>query len=79
MIVWRKALESNSTGQCVEVGITNDGVKVRDSKHGEASPVLSYTFTEWAVFLRAVKGGEFDLEPCFDPDPSEEWITSVEV
>lgn len=72
---WRKANESNSTGQCVEWAITPDGVKVRDSKRGNHSPVLTFTFGEWIVFIKAVKAGEADLTPSYDPNPSEEWIS----
>ncbi|MFC0861903.1 DUF397 domain-containing protein [Sphaerimonospora cavernae] len=72
---WRKAKESNSTGNCVEWAIAPDGVKVRDSKQGKHSPVLMFTFSEWTVFVRAVKAGEADLIPSYDPNPEEEWVS----
>jgi len=51
----------SATGGCVEAAADPaGGVRVRDSKN-QAGPVLRYTDHEWAVFLAAVKGGEFDL------------------
>ena len=35
-------------------------IGVRDSKNPDG-PVLWYTVTEWAEFVRAVKAGEFDF------------------
>ena len=50
----------SQNGSCVEVRIGLDEVQVRDSKD-PGGPVLSFTLTEWAVFLRGVKKGEFEL------------------
>ncbi|MEV7967174.1 DUF397 domain-containing protein [Sphaerisporangium sp. NPDC088356] len=75
MTEWRKASGSYSTDQCVEVAVTIDGVKVRDSKHGDASPVLFFTYSEWVMFLRGAKTGEFDLEPSYELNPAETWIS----
>lgn len=58
---WKKAEESNSQGNCVEVRVGTQGINVRDSKLGDDSPVLNYTFEEWAAFLDGVRNGEFDL------------------
>ena len=48
-------------GQCVEVARGPDGVYVRDSKLGDASPVLGFTNAEWEAFVAGVKRGEVDL------------------
>lgn len=47
---------------CVEVAIQDDGVAVRDSRNRDEA-VLKFSRSDWAVFLRGVKAGEFDLEP----------------
>lgn len=58
--VFRKADDSD-TLNCVEVAaMPEGGVRVRDSKHRDGG-TLGYTDTEWAVFVAAAKGGEFDL------------------
>jgi hypothetical protein len=37
-------------------------VAVRDSRNRDGA-VLEFSPGDWAVFLRGVKAGEFDLEP----------------
>lgn len=49
----------NSGPNCVEVEVTADAVRVRDSKLGEGSPVLSFTHAEWETFRGGVTDGEF--------------------
>lgn len=46
---------------CVEVGITDDFVLVRDTKDA-AGPSLQYSRSEWRDFVAGVKSGEFDVE-----------------
>lgn len=58
---WRKSSFSGGVGECVEVRWSAGLVEVRDSKLGEASPVLRFTRVEFAAFVAGVKGGEFDL------------------
>ncbi len=49
-----------SLGDCVEVGFTPDGgVAVRDSKDGDAGPLV-FTREEWVAFVAGVRAGEFD-------------------
>jgi hypothetical protein len=61
---WRKSsCSSGATGNCVEVASADDAVGVRDSKQHGRGPVLEFTRTEWAAFLRAAKDGEFDPQP----------------
>jgi hypothetical protein len=59
---WIKPSGSNGSGgnNCVEVfkvGKTGEHF-VRDSKN-LAGPLLSFTDKEWALFVQAVKAGEF--------------------
>lgn len=51
----------SDTGGCVEVAaLPGGGVQVRDTKD-RAGGTQNYTDHEWAVFIAAVKNGEFDL------------------
>ena len=61
-LIWRKSTFSNGNGGgCVEVADLPDGGRaVRDTKLGEASPVLRYTESEWKAFLDGVRDGQFD-------------------
>ncbi|MFI7125947.1 DUF397 domain-containing protein [Nonomuraea sp. NPDC050153] len=53
---WRKSTFCNGASACVEVAPLADGmVGVRDSKLGDASPVLVATAAEWEMFLAAAK------------------------
>jgi hypothetical protein len=57
---WRTSSFTDN-GTCVEVADLPDGGRlVRDTKLGEASPVLRYTAAEWRAFIAGVKAGEFD-------------------
>jgi hypothetical protein len=57
---WRTSSFTDN-GTCVEVADLADGGRlVRDTKLGEASPVLRYTAAEWQAFIAGVKLGEFD-------------------
>lgn len=59
---WRKSSRSNGGGNCVEVALYGRGTSaVRDSKLGQASPVLPFTADAWTSFLRDVKVGTFDV------------------
>jgi hypothetical protein len=55
---WRKSSYSERANNCVEVAITDDAIGVRDSKLGEASPILTYTPDEWAAFVEGIRAGE---------------------
>jgi hypothetical protein len=58
---WRKASFSGQNGSCVELADAGDGiVAVRDSKLGDASPILRFTRAEVAAWLAGAKAGEFD-------------------
>ncbi|MGH3770219.1 MAG: DUF397 domain-containing protein [Pseudonocardiaceae bacterium] len=57
---WTKSSHSNPYGNCVEVAeLTGRKIAVRDSRH-PGGPTLIYPRTEMAVFVRALKAGEFD-------------------
>ncbi len=53
---WRKSSRSNTspTGNCVEVKSGTEVVQVRDSKLGDASPILDASPADWRSFLAAV-------------------------
>ena len=58
---WRKATKSNNNGACAQVRAAEGMVQLRDSKLGEASPILDFTSAEWSAFLDGAKSGEFEL------------------
>lgn len=49
-----------SFGNCVEVGRSEEGVLVRDTKD-RAQQALAFTDEEWTAFVAGVKAGEFDF------------------
>jgi hypothetical protein len=60
-VIWRRASFCGS-GECVEVALDEDSIRVRDSKDQSGrGPILSYTRAEWTAFVQGVKAGEFDL------------------
>jgi hypothetical protein len=58
---WSKPQASGNSGNCVEVLITADRVRVRDTKEGGLGSELRFTHSEWAAFVDGVRKGEFDL------------------
>lgn len=53
---WRKSSRSGGQGgNCVEARTLSNTVQVRDTKLGEASPILSATAEEWRTFLGELK------------------------
>ncbi len=58
--IWIKSSLSGYNGNCVEVaGLTEDRVRVRDSKHPRRA-VLNFTPAEWDAFIGGVYKGEFN-------------------
>lgn len=47
-------------GNCVELGVADSVVGVRDSKLGVSSPVLELNTTAFRTFLDGAKAGTFD-------------------
>jgi hypothetical protein len=59
--LWRKSTYSNSQAACVEVAeLPAGGQAVRDSKLGDASPVLWFGTAQLSALAAEVKGGRFD-------------------
>ena len=52
---WRVSSHSAYNGSCTEVGQDGPVVGVRDSRLGEASPVLTFSGEAWAVFTSSLK------------------------
>lgn len=52
---WKKSTRSGAQGNCVELRLGEDTVQVRDSKLGDASPVLDLDPTAYAVMVADLK------------------------
>jgi hypothetical protein len=57
---FRKSSRSDggSSGNCVEVGYVDGDVGIRDTKLGEASPVLDVPSAAFESLLASIKSGE---------------------
>ncbi|MFC5753639.1 DUF397 domain-containing protein [Actinomadura rugatobispora] len=56
---WRKSSHSSAAAECVEVARSPQGaIGVRDTKQGDASPILELTPREWASLLHSVRSGQ---------------------
>jgi hypothetical protein len=55
---WHRSSFCQADG-CVEVARAGAEVLVRDSKLGDASPVLAFTEAEWEAFRNGVAADEF--------------------
>jgi hypothetical protein len=59
---WHKAsFSQGGENGCVEVGSVPGLVGVRDTKLGDASPVLVFAPSGWAAFIEDVRNNEFAL------------------
>ena len=56
-MTWVKSSMCGDNGSCVEVARTPEAVMIRDSKLGDASPVLSFDVAAWRAFVRGVRDG----------------------
>lgn len=52
---WQKSSRSQTQGDCVELRLGEGSVQVRDSKLGDASPVLDLDTNAYAVLLAEFK------------------------
>ncbi|MGH3698466.1 MAG: DUF397 domain-containing protein [Pseudonocardiaceae bacterium] len=57
---WFTSSYSSGSAQCVEVAVLPGHQLVRDSKLGDASPVLAVSPTEWSAFTAGVQAGHLD-------------------
>ncbi|TQS42280.1 DUF397 domain-containing protein [Cryptosporangium phraense] len=58
--VFRKSTFS-AYGNCVEVALSEDDVRVRDSKQVPGGAVLAFSTSVWRDFTEGVKAGRFGL------------------
>jgi hypothetical protein len=59
---WVTSSYSQGNGNCVAVAGAQDGdILVRDTKLGDASPVLRFTSAEFDAWVKGCAAGEFDL------------------
>jgi hypothetical protein len=59
-VIFRKSSYSDASKDCVEIGMQENAVHVRDSKD-PTGPRLTFTLSEWAAFVSGARAGEFDL------------------
>ena len=57
---WVKSTRSSGGNGCVEGRLVGGGVAVRDSKLGEAGPVLVFGAAAWVALIGQVKAGRLD-------------------
>jgi len=59
-MVWKRSARCSS-GACLEVSGAGEYHLVRDSKAGDAGPILSFASASWREFLTAVQADEFRI------------------
>ena len=61
--VFRKSRRSG-LANCVEVALTEDDVRMRDSKQVPGGAVLAFPTSVWHAFAEEVKEGRFNRPGC---------------
>lgn len=59
-LAWIKSSYSQTQDNCVELAQLGDRIGIRDSKKGDASPVLRFTPAGLVAFITEARAGEFD-------------------
>lgn len=61
--MWIKSSYSAECNNCVEIDLDSEPgiVKVRDSKLGDESSILRFTYNEWLAFINGVANGELTI------------------
>lgn len=57
---WIKSSFSEAERECVEIAAVDGWIGMRDSKLGDASPILTFTPAELKAFLAGAKNNDFD-------------------
>ncbi len=61
-VIWRKSsFSADAHGNCVEAGVADQIIVVRDSKDPNG-PILRFTRTEWELFLHAIRVAKVKVE-----------------
>jgi hypothetical protein len=55
---WIKSSRSTTQNSCLELARIGTTIGVRDSKNGDAGPILELAPTGFAAFIAATKAGE---------------------
>ncbi|MGC9667169.1 DUF397 domain-containing protein [Planosporangium sp. 12N6] len=66
-LVWRRSSRRCGNGACVEVALASTTVHLRDSQD-PAGPWLTFSYPEWAAFLRGIRTGDYDEPPVATRD-----------
>lgn len=57
---WFTSSHSSGDAECVETAILPGRRLIRDSKLGDASPILTVTAARWHSFLTGLRAGRLD-------------------